>query len=266
MRYTLNEAPDRAALCDLREAAGYGRAEGDYPRAFASLSTTVAAYDGSRLVGWCAAVGDGVRHAFLVDVIVHPALERKGIGRELVARAVAAESRRGASLVHADFAPDRAPFYERCGFRLCGGGVREVPAAAPLGDAEFLARFEDRTLPFELWTHRAHIKVAYLYLRRFPLAEATARARAGIRAYNAKNRVPEGPHMGYHETLTCAWMRIVDAMIRTHGPAATADEFCDEQPYLTSRLLLRLFYSRDRIMAPEAKIRFVEPDLAPFPR
>ena len=134
-----------------------------------------------------------------------------------------------------------------------------------MDDAEFLARFEDCTLPFSMWNHRAHIKVAYLFLRRFPLDEATARMRAGVKAYNAANNVPDGLHMGYHETLTCAWMRIVDAMMRTHGPGESADDFCDRQPYLLNKLLLRLFYSRPRIMSAEAKARFLGPDLTAFP-
>lgn len=135
-----------------------------------------------------------------------------------------------------------------------------------MDDAEFLARFEDCTLPFDLWTHRAHIRIAYLYLRRHPLEETTARMRAGVQAYNAANNVPEGVHMGYHETLTCAWMRVVDAMIRVHGPGASSEDFCEQQPYLLNRLLLRLFYNRATIMAPEAKTRFIEPDLTDFPR
>jgi hypothetical protein len=35
-------------------------------------------------------------------------------------------------------------------------------------DRQFLRAFEMRTLPFNQWTHRAHVKVAFLYLRDFP--------------------------------------------------------------------------------------------------
>jgi hypothetical protein len=70
------------------------------------------------------------------------------------------------------------------------------PKAALMPDAEFLARFEARTLPFAQWTHRAHVKVAFLYLRALPFGAALERTRAGIRAYNAANRVPEGPTSG----------------------------------------------------------------------
>ena len=41
-----------------------------------------------------------------------------------------------------------------------------------MSDDEFLAQFENCTLPFDQWTHRAHVRVAYLYLRRHPFREA----------------------------------------------------------------------------------------------
>ena len=62
-----------------------------------------------------------------------------------------------------------------------------------------------------------------------------------------------------------AWLRLLDAMMRAHGPGQGPAEFLDAQPYLLNRLLLRLFYSRGRIMSAEAKRTFVEPDLAPLP-
>jgi len=50
-----------------------------------------------------------------------------------------------------------------------------------------------------------------------------------------------------------------------YGPAASADAFFDEHPQLGNMKALRLFYSRDRLMSPEAKGRFAEPDIKPFP-
>jgi hypothetical protein len=136
-------------------------------------------------------------------------------------------------------------------------------------DHELLRQFEQRTLPFKQWTHRAHVKVAFLYLRSHPFDEALARMRAGVKAYNAANNVPEGPQRGYNETTTHAFMRLVDATMRAYGemfPTPDADSFCDTHPQLLSKHVLRLFYSPQRRGQPEAKTRFVEPDLAPLPR
>ncbi|MCZ6690137.1 MAG: hypothetical protein O7H41_11075 [Planctomycetota bacterium] len=133
-----------------------------------------------------------------------------------------------------------------------------------MDDETFLRQFEDLSLPFDQWVHRSHVRVAYLYLRRFSLEEAIGRMRAGIQAYNAKNDVPEGVTQGYHETATQAWMRLIHGAMAAHGPEKDSDAFCDTHPHLTKKTLLRLFYSRERISTREAKEGFVEPDLAPI--
>jgi hypothetical protein len=140
---------------------------------------------------------------------------------------------------------------------------------APPSDDAFLAAFEGRALPFAEWTHRAHVKVAYLYLGRHPLPVALGKIRAGIRAYNAANAVPESPTSGYNETTTVAFVHLVAATMAAYGaafPTPTADAFCDAHPQLMTRHALRLFYSPQRRMDPRAKTEFVEPDLAPLPR
>lgn len=137
-----------------------------------------------------------------------------------------------------------------------------------MDDDSFLRRFEDRTLPFDQWTHRAHVKVAYLYLERHGLREAIDRMRAGVKAYNAANDVPEGALTGYNETTTVAFMHIIhgvkEAYAATH-PVKSADEFCDTHPQLMSKHVLRFFYTPAQRIRPEAKTTFVEPDLTAFP-
>ena len=124
MRVEVNDRPDPVDLCDLREAVGYSRAEEDYPAAFSRYSTTASAYDeADHLMGWCSAVSDGARHAFIVDVIVSPEHQRQGIGRELLLRVVDGEREKGISIIHADFARPEAGFYERCGFRIGLAGI-----------------------------------------------------------------------------------------------------------------------------------------------
>jgi hypothetical protein len=135
-----------------------------------------------------------------------------------------------------------------------------------LPDEAFIRAFEDCTLPFEQWKHRAHIKVAYLYLRRWPYAEALERVRASIKRYNATTNTPESLERGYHETMTVAWMRLVHFTLCEYGPAPSAEEFLEAQEHLLNRKALRFFYSRDRIISWQAKAEFVEPDLVPFPQ
>ena len=127
MRYSIS-LPDVSALCDLRESVGYDRAESDYPEAFDAYTAMVSAYEGDQLVGWCAALDDGVRHSFIVDVIVHPDYRRRGIGQRLVADGMAIERLSGITIFHADFAESNAAFYSSCGFRICHGAVLDEGA------------------------------------------------------------------------------------------------------------------------------------------
>ena len=129
-------------------------------------------------------------------------------------------------------------------------------------DEAFLQMFEDCTLPFEQWKHRAHLKVAYLYLRQLPYAQALDKIRANIQRYNAATNTPETLERGYHETMTVAWLRLVEFTLHEYGPAASADEFLEAQEQLLNRRALRFFYSRDRLISWQAKAEFVEPDLA----
>jgi len=132
-----------------------------------------------------------------------------------------------------------------------------------LNDDEFLAAFEARTI--EEFHHRDHIKVAYLYLRRYPLDEAIAKVRAGLQALAAAWGAPtDDLEKGYHETMTQAWVRLVHLTLGHCEEAECADDFCDRQPKLMQKTHLQLFYSRERLISWEASRVFVEPDLASF--
>ncbi|HTV48340.1 MAG TPA: hypothetical protein VMG59_07845 [Phycisphaerae bacterium] len=142
-------------------------------------------------------------------------------------------------------------------------------AQADVDDQTLLREFESRSLPFKQWTHRAHVRVAYLYLRQYSFDEALKRIGEGIKAYNAANNVPEGPTSGYNQTTTHAFTHLIAAVMQTYSkshPVKDSQGFCDAHPQLMSQHVLRLFYSPERRMHPLAKTQFIEPDLAPLPR
>ncbi|MHC5023230.1 MAG: GNAT family N-acetyltransferase [Planctomycetota bacterium] len=261
-----------------------------YVREMDDLPTFVATEDGDRR-GFLT-IKQHTPHAAEIFVMgVDPDFHRQGLGRALVMHAGAWLAGRGVSFLQVKtvgpsrdcdaYAQTRA-FYQAVGFRPleelptlwneanpCLILVKHLDPAAPAAtddDDDFLDQFERCTLPFDRWTHRSHVRVAYLYLRRHALPDAIDRMRAGVQAYNRAHDVPEGPNAGYHETVTQAWMRIINATMRAHGAAASADDFCNANPHLLRRSLLRAFFTRDRLLAPEAKSSFVEPDLAPLPR
>jgi hypothetical protein len=125
-------------------------------------------------------------------------------------------------------------------------------------DDAFLSRFEAADL--DSFTHRDHLRVAFVYARRGGVEHAVDHARRGLRHLTAAHGEPER----YHETLTTAWARVIahHALI----DAATGfDAFLAAHPRLVDRELLLAHYSRERLFSPTARARFVEPDLLALP-
>ena len=136
---------------------------------------------------------------------------------------------------------------------------------AEISDRAFIEHFLAADIPQMEWKHRDHIKVAFLFLKEYPYEEALSRMRDGIRNLNASHGVTETAQRGYHETMTVAWLRLVDAMMRNGIPAETSDDFCNKHPQLLCKHVLHLYYSPDRLRSDDARGRFVAPDIAPLP-
>ena len=88
----------------------------DAPRAAAALTRTVnvGAWDGARLVGAVRVLTDGYFIATIPEILVDPDYQRRGIGRELMARALA-HAPRGRLFFGAQ--PQSVAFFERLGCR-----------------------------------------------------------------------------------------------------------------------------------------------------
>jgi ribosomal protein S18 acetylase RimI-like enzyme len=124
VEFQINPAVEPQAIVELRAAVGWGGLEADYPAALAGYWASVGGFNAAgALVAWCAVLSDGVRHAVLLDVIVHPRWQRRGVGRALLARAIEHITSHGITIVHVDFTPENAAFYERCGFAIGLGGI-----------------------------------------------------------------------------------------------------------------------------------------------
>lgn len=83
----------------------------------------VCAYYKAQLIGYVNLAWDGGVHAFLLDTTVHPAFQRRGIGRELVRQALALAQEGDLEWVHVDYEPHLEKFYQGCGFRPTLAGL-----------------------------------------------------------------------------------------------------------------------------------------------
>lgn len=221
------------------------------------VGTAMAGYDGHR--GW------------IYSVAVHPEHRRKKIATALMQHAEAALAARNCPKLNLQVMPGNEgaiALYQSLGYAVetrTSMGKRLAPPHLP--DAQLLAAFESQSISRPNWTHRAHVKIAYLYLTKYPFPEALEKIRTGIQKLNAANRVEESPTTGYNETTTVAFAHLVAATMAAYStvlPTPTAEIFCNTHPHLLSPTILRLFYSPERRMHPDAKHTFIEPDLAPL--
>ena len=112
--------------------------------------------------------------------------------------------------------------------------------------------FQENRLPADRWTHREHLRVAWMYLERHPLDEAHLLMRVGIIRLNAFHALVETPQRGYHETLTRVWLALI-AKLRTTATETTSDAFVDTHAASLSRDAVLSHYSRERLMSVRAR-------------
>jgi len=131
------------------------------------------------------------------------------------------------------------------------------------GDRRFLAEFEACRWPPDRFGHRAHIRLAYVYLVEHDEQAALARMRSALLAFLRHHGIPVSK---FHETMTAAWILAVRHFMESSTPAASADAFIDANPILLDSTIMLTHYSAGMLFSPEARTRFVEPDLRPIPR
>jgi GNAT superfamily N-acetyltransferase len=103
-------------VAGLFRAVGWGDRDPDAVRAAFARSTFKAfAFEGPQLVGFGRTIDDGQFYATVVDVVVSPAHQGKGIGRAIVEDLQGRLA--GFLVVTLTAAPDVQPFYRRLGWR-----------------------------------------------------------------------------------------------------------------------------------------------------
>lgn len=137
-----------------------------------------------------------------------------------------------------------------------------MPLALSSDDARFLDAFESGRLEKSQFTHREHVRLAWILLRAYGSADARDRVVRGIRAFAARHGVPGL----FHVTVTEAWMRVVEmAMADDTDGAGTFDDWVSAHPALLDGALLRRYFSDDLIRSDAARSSWVEPDRDPLP-
>ncbi|HSY38532.1 MAG TPA: hypothetical protein VLA79_03360 [Polyangia bacterium] len=131
---------------------------------------------------------------------------------------------------------------------------------------QLIADFQSCKLPREAWTHGAHLRVGAWHVDRLGAENALVTLRAGIRRLNDSHGTVNSPVSGYHETITAAYVQLIEAFLRTFEAGVPFDERLAalvESPLGDRSILLR-YWSRERLMSPEARGAWLAPDLEPL--
>ena len=119
-----NEKLSGKQIEDLRVIVGWDRMEGYYDRILARAYAHFSIQDETgKLLAFLNVISEGIADAFLVDLMVHPEYQGKGLGKAIVAQAI--ESLRGDSIrtIEVIFEPHLESFYRACGFHILQSGI-----------------------------------------------------------------------------------------------------------------------------------------------
>jgi len=125
-------------------------------------------------------------------------------------------------------------------------------------DKEFIERFESITLPKESFHHKDHVRLAWLYLHRYPVLEAISRFCEGLKRFASAH----GKTNLYHETITWSYILLVnERIVRAEGDQ-NWEEFVSSNGDLFDweNSILKKYYSEETLSSDIARRVFVFPD------
>jgi hypothetical protein len=136
-----------------------------------------------------------------------------------------------------------------------------------LNELEFISQFENKTLDPSHFSHRGHIRLAWLYLNGFDAETAEIKLTNGIKNYaeslGAKDK--------FHHTLTIALTRIIKSRMSSlerNTELLETDQawqlFQNQNSDLFENALSIVleFYTQEQLDSPLAKTSFVQPSKA----
>ena len=131
-------------------------------------------------------------------------------------------------------------------------------------DVSFRHRVESCEFPVAEFSHRAHLRLAYVYLVENDTDPSVELMRDTLHRLLAHNGIE--PDAKYHETLTKAWMMAVRHFMQSTDDVSSADDFIKINSQILDSKIMLTHYSAEVLFSDEARQTFVQPDLEPIPR
>lgn len=130
-----------------------------------------------------------------------------------------------------------------------------------LVDEEFENQFANSSLDSKLFSHEAHIRLAWIHIKQYGVNKAIDNIRNQLQNYVKHLGVTDK----YNETLTIASIKTVNHFMQK-SDFETFDEFITNNEKLKTnfRDIIAQHYGFDIFQSLEAKKRYLEPDLLEF--
>ena len=129
-----------------------------------------------------------------------------------------------------------------------------------MNDQEFLRAFLAGWPADQRFGHREHLRIAWLVIDRHGPEMAAEIVGDRLR----KMAIAQGMAPLYNETMTRFWIRLL-AHVREATGAKSVDEAIEKKPFLLDKNLAQRHWTRTSMFGPDARARWVEPDLRPLP-
>jgi hypothetical protein len=125
-------------------------------------------------------------------------------------------------------------------------------------DDDLLAGFENCTLANEAFHHEEHVRVAFLYVSRYPALEALQRFSTALTRFAAAH----GKTTLYNETVTWAYILLIRERLARAGRPQHWPEFRAGNADLFDRKrdILKKYYQAETLQSELAKRTFLFPD------
>ncbi|MFN0108109.1 MAG: hypothetical protein ACKVZH_04580 [Blastocatellia bacterium] len=125
-------------------------------------------------------------------------------------------------------------------------------------DQELVERFETLTLQPELFPHREHVRLAWIYLHTHPPLTALEKFCEGLKRFAASL----GKADIYHETITWAYLLLIHERMARMESANTWEVFAENNSDLLhwKSNILKRYYREETLQSELARKIFLFPD------
>lgn len=128
-----------------------------------------------------------------------------------------------------------------------------------VSDQELIDRFEAGDVPESAFHHADHLRLAFAYLRKYPVLTALQKFSDALKRFAASH----GKTQLYNETITCAYFFLIRERMARCGPDEVEwDQFASQNPdlFIWKDGILDGYYHAATLKCDLARRIFILPD------